>query len=180
MTSRGRIAGMALASLLLASVAAHLALAANSPLDSPPRNDDAPPLGAAPIAPSEKPMSGNPLWGVPLSSLRATRERPLFVPSRRPPAPPVVATRPAEPVKAPPPPPPEPEKPALTLIGVVAGASDGFAVFTDQATHDIVRLKTGEGHDGWILRSVSGREAILEKNRRTAVIGLPAPTGELK
>ncbi|MGH7880153.1 MAG: hypothetical protein ACREQD_11750 [Candidatus Binataceae bacterium] len=76
------------------------------------------------------------------------------------------------------PPPPEPERPALSLIGVVAGASDGFAVFTDETTHGIVRLKTGEGHDGWILRSVSGREAVLEKNRRTALIGLPAPTGK--
>ena len=43
--------------------------------------------------------SANPLWTIPLSSLTATRERPLFSPSRRPPQSVVVA-------KAPPPPPP--------------------------------------------------------------------------
>src|SRR5215831_17659551 len=34
---------------------------------------------------------GNPLWAVPLADLSATRERPIFSPSRRPPARPAVA-----------------------------------------------------------------------------------------
>src|SRR5262245_13797637 len=34
---------------------------------------------------------GNPLWAIPMSSLPVTRERPLFLPSRRPPAAPAVA-----------------------------------------------------------------------------------------
>src|ERR1700756_873862 len=45
---------------------------------------------AVPVAREHGP-SGNPLWGIPLRVLTATRERPLFSPSRRPPAPPAVA-----------------------------------------------------------------------------------------
>ena len=34
---------------------------------------------------------------------------------------------------------------------------------------------SGLSHDGWVLRSVKGREATLEKNKRTATLTLPAP-----
>jgi general secretion pathway protein N len=121
---------------------------------------------------SESAPRGNPLWGVPLNSLRATRERPLFTPSRRPPMPVVIAP-PAEPVKTVAAP-AEPEQPPLNLMGVVTGATEGYAVFVNTTTHDVIRLRTGEGHDGWILQSVSGREVVLEKNHRTAVVALPA------
>jgi general secretion pathway protein N len=125
-------------------------------------------------------MIANPLWAIPLKSLTATRERPIFRPSRRPPAPAVVGAAPVETPRPVPVAVAEPEQPALTLVGIVSGSTDGIAVFVNQATRDIIRLRTGEGHDGWILRSVDGREAVLEKNRRTAVIALPAPAGELK
>ena len=36
-------------------------------------------------------------------------------------------------------------------------------------------LKTGEGHAGWILRSVKAREVTLEKERQTETLRLPAP-----
>jgi len=125
------------------------------------------------------PYRGNPLWGISLQSLSATRERPLFTPSRRPPTPPAVIaprTEPLETVSAV----VEPDQPALNLLGVVTGVAEGYAVFVNTATHDIVRLKTGEGHDGWILQSVSGRAAVLEKNHRTAVVSLPLPEGGRK
>jgi hypothetical protein len=174
---------MTIAAGMLSSLTGNCAFAANNPLDYDQRNDAVdlpgiPGLGAGPTAPAEKPLSGNPLWGIPLSSLRATRERPIFLPSRRAPAPAVAATR-VEPVKTTTPP-PEPERPELSLVGVVTSATDGYAVFTDGTTRDIVRLKTGEGHNGWVLRSVNGREAVLEKNSRTAIIGLPTPTGDQK
>jgi general secretion pathway protein N len=118
------------------------------------------------------PASANPLWAIPLGSLTATRERPIFLPSRRVPAP-AVAAAPVEPAKAVYIPPAEPERPQLSLGGIVAGISGGFAVFLNMTTHDIIRLKLGEGNDGWVLRSVKGREAVLEKNHQTEVIGLP-------
>jgi len=153
---------------------------ANPPgaLDLPPSNVVPAPVDVAPTA-SPRPQqpadpTGNPLWAVPLSSLTATRERPIFLPSRRAPAPAVAGT---PVVVAPPPPPPaEPEQPALTLVGVIAGETEGFAVFLDAATNSAVRLRTGQDHQGWVLRSVKGREATLEKNKRTATLTLPAPT----
>jgi general secretion pathway protein N len=102
---------------------------------------------------------GNPLWGIPLKSLSVTRERPLFTPSRRPPAPSVALAEPARPVLAPPP--AVAETPRLALIGLIVSGRDGIAIFVDQTTREVVRLRTNEGHSGWILRSIQGREATL-------------------
>jgi len=125
---------------------------------------------------SEPSISGNPLWVIPRESLTATRERPIFRPSRRPP-PPALAAAPVVPQS----PPPAPEaQPALRLLGIVIGATEGFAVFISETTQNVVRLKTGEGHEGWILRSVKAREAVLEKNHRSAVIELPLPMADGK
>lgn len=124
---------------------------------------------AAPRAPAVSAPIGNPLWTIPLRSMSATRERPLFSPSRRPP-PAVVAT-------APPPPPPAqlapPPEPQLTLIGTVLGAGRGIGVFLDKTTKVIVRLSTGEGHDGWMLRAVQRHAVILERDRRDVTLALP-------
>lgn len=126
------------------------------------------------VTPAGHAAAGNPLWGIPVRSLRATRQRPLFSPTRRLLMPPAVITPPVE-VKAAPPPPPS--KPSLDLLGIVEGNGEGYAVFINTTTHDIVRLKTGEGEDGWVLRSVSGREAVLERNDHTEVLELPPLTG---
>src|ERR1700722_11062277 len=91
----------------------------------------------------------NPLWAIPLSALAVTRNRPLFTPSRRPPAP-VVASVPVAVQDSPRAPPAAPEHPNLVLVGTVAGESEALAVFIDPATRDMVRLRTGEGHSGWI------------------------------
>jgi len=119
-------------------------------------------------------LRGNPLWAVPLASLNVTRERPIFLPSRRAPAPAVAAPAP-RPESTRPPPPAEPDRPRLALVGAVVGEAEGIAVFVDQATRGIIRLRTGENHSGWILRSVKGREATLEKDRETILLALPAP-----
>lgn len=139
---------------------------------------------SAPPAPADAGAKrGNPLWSVPLRTLSATRERPLFTPGRRPPEPP--------PEAAPPPPPPPPAPPAeaaapqpqLSLIGTIVDLRGGYAVFVETATGATIRLRTGESHDGWVLRSVSMRDAMLQKDRGTVVLSLPpreidlAPSG---
>lgn len=131
----------------------------------------APQAAARRGAPSD---SANPLWAIPLSRLTATRNRPLFTPSRRPPAP-AVANAPVV-APQPPPPPPVPEHPNLILVGTVARETEGIAVFTDQGTHNAIRLRTGEGHDGWILQSVAPREAILQKGNQSETLQLPKLT----
>jgi general secretion pathway protein N len=131
---------------------------------------------ASPVARENAPI-GNPLWAVPLQSLSVTRERPIFSPSRRPPPPAVVAAPYVSPVIQPSRP-PEPDHPLLTLVGTAAGTTEGFGIFIDDTTRDVVRLRTGEGHAGWILQSVRGREVTFGKDRITATLSLPASATE--
>ena len=121
----------------------------------------------------QPPPGGNPLWGTPISALDATRERPIFSASRRPPMPPVVAQRVTA---APPPPKPaEPEQPLLTLVGTAIGQTQNVAVVLDRTTKTLVRLHVGETASGWILRSVDSRTMTIEKNSQTVTLALPAP-----
>lgn len=129
---------------------------------------------AVPVARDRGP-SGNPLWGIPLRVLTATRERPLFSPSRRPPAPPVVAAPAAAPRPVAAPKPPEPERPPLTIVGTIVGDSESMAVFVEEGSNNVIRIRAGQDHDGWVLRSVHGREAFFEKDERKATLALPAP-----
>jgi hypothetical protein len=125
-----------------------------------------------PAAPaSERALSANPLWAIPLSQLPITRDRPIFSPSRRPP-PPAVAPA-ALPKVAAVPKPREPERPQLTLVGTVASDDEGFGIFLDQSTKVVFRLKVGQDHQGWKLRSVQGREATLEKDQQVVPLALP-------
>jgi general secretion pathway protein N len=138
------------------------------------RVDDPAPRAAPPMRePREaREPRGNPLWAIPLSTLSATRERPLFLPSRRPPVPPAVAGPPVVVVAAKP---VEDQRLLLTLVGAVAGETEGFAVFIDMRDNAMVRLRTGQEHAGWTLRAVKGREATFAKDNETAVFELPAP-----
>jgi len=113
----------------------------------------------------------NPLWATPLTSLTAARERPIFSPSRRPP----VVVELASVQSQPSPPINQPRRPLLALVGAIAGETEGFAIFLDETTKGIVRLKTGESHSGWTLRIVKGREATLQKGRETAILAIPNP-----
>jgi general secretion pathway protein N len=177
---RGRTPVLALAGAALVACWSAMAapdLGVDPGLRAVPR-PPAPGLDAPPRDPNPAPAlhSGNPLWAVPLSSLTATRERPLFSSSRRPPPAPVAAA-PVMQTRAPPPPAPRvPERPRLSLVGTVGG-EQGIAVFVDQATQAIVRLRPGEGHDGWVLRAVGGRDVTLQSDRDTAILSLPRPDG---
>jgi len=141
------------------------------------RADLGPPPPAARGRPGDavRPIGGNPLWSIPLNELSNTRERPIFSPSRRPP--PTVAER----AFVPPPPPRVEAKPPeplmLALVGTIAGESEGVGLFMEKRTQEVVRLRIGEAHEGWVLRSVQGRTAMLEKGERKETISLPVPGG---
>jgi hypothetical protein len=127
--------------------------------------------------PTEAPtVAANPLWAIPLSALTATSARPLFTPSRRAPAPIVASVPVAAPRPPPPPPPAVPQHPNLTLVGTVASGNEGIAVFVDPATRDTIRLRTGEGHSGWVLQSVERSAATLQKGEQTETLALPRVT----
>jgi len=165
----------------VAAVFAAVSIVVAEPLD--PQTDAegttavAPPITSRPEPrnSSERAPNGNPLWGIPLAHLSATRERPLFSPSRRPPPPPPVAAPFAPP--PPPPPPAEPEQPQLALVGTIGGEDTAFGIFLDQVSNTIVQLKLGEQRRGWTLRQIFGREAILQKDALTSVLVLPSPGG---
>jgi hypothetical protein len=131
---------------------------------------------APPVLPSARPLSDNPMWGIPLKTLSNTRDRPVFSPSRR--APPAAV---AEPVAAKTPPPPrkaEAEPPPLALVGTIAGDEESFGIFLDQSTKTALRLKVGDAFQGWKLRTINGREVTMVKDEQGAVLTLPPPGGE--
>ena len=128
---------------------------------------------AAPVAEPVRALSANPLWAIPLAQLSGTRDRPIFSPSRRPPA---VAA--AEPVAVKPPPrKKEIEPPPLSLVGTIASDEESFGIFIDQSTKAALRLKAGEDYQGWKLKTIRGREVTMEKDQQAAVLALPQPGG---
>jgi general secretion pathway protein N len=118
--------------------------------------------------------AGNPLWQIPLGSLKVTQERPIFSVSRRPATPAVVA--PVVPsLPLPPAPPPEPDRPPLSLVGIIHQRDGGIAIFQSGNTSDITRLKIGESYAGWSLTALKPREAIFDNGARHATLGFPVP-----
>jgi hypothetical protein len=131
----------------------------------PPSTPGAPPV--------ERPLSANPLWAMPVKQFTITRERPIFLPSRRPPA--VVAPAVIEAKAVAPPKPKEPEQPQLSLVGTISGDDAKLGIFIDQATKAVVRLKVGDDFEGWQLQSVQGRGVAFQKNQQSFVVSLPQP-----
>lgn len=129
-----------------------------------------PPATRAATAPADR-ERGNPLWAIPIESLSVTRDRPLFTPSRRPPEQPVAL--------APPPPAAPPAavsaRPQLALMGTVVSTAGSIGIFTDQASGQIVRLKVGDAHGGWTLRSVGPRDVVMHGSADTVTLALPVP-----
>jgi hypothetical protein len=132
------------------SVAA-LALIAPSPASAA----DDPPLGQGEVAAS-------PLAGQKLERLSATRERPLFSPTRRPPpAPPTI-------VQGPPPPPPPPPPPDVALLGVVMDGEQARAVIRASPADKMTRVTIGDDVGGWKVAQIEGRKLVLSLDGRLA------------
>ena len=104
---------------------------------------------------------------VPLSSLSATRDRPLFAPTRRPPPPAEAAPPPVE--AAPVARPPAAPATVLKLVGTLIGPSDRVAIVVENAK-PAVRLRVGDAIAGWTLRSISARAVAFEAGGRTLAL----------
>lgn len=112
---------------------------------------------------------------MPLRTLSATRERPIFSPSRRPPPAAVVAI-PAEPAPQAAPRPVVAERPALALVGTIVGEGERIAIFYNSTTRTTMRLRLGETDDaGWKLVAVDARTTLLEKGPQSVTLALPVP-----
>lgn len=128
---------------------------------------------AAPGSHAERPLSANPLWAMPVKQFSVTRARPIFLPSRRPPAPPLSTVAVAKVIAAPKP--KESEQPKLSLVGTIAGDDDKLAILVDETTRRVLRLRVGEEFNGWKLQSVRGREVAFQKDQLNFVVALPQP-----
>lgn len=121
-----------------------------------------------PLASNGQARTGNPLWGIPLDQLSATRDRPIFSPSRRPPP----EEAPTPPVAAAPDiqEPSGPERPALSLVGTVVNGERGLAIFLESGSNTLLRVRTGADYQGWTLRHVEARSATLQKGGELIVL----------
>jgi hypothetical protein len=115
--------------------------------------------------PSSPPLAGegslpSPLAAQPLDRLSATRERPLFSPTRRPPPPPPQ-------VAAAPPPPPAPP-PNVALFGIVMDGDEAHAVVRAGPAEKIMRVRIGDDIGGWKVAQIEGRRLVLALDGRIA------------
>lgn len=140
------------------------------------RLESPPPAQDRPVAQTGQPQSGNPLWGILLKQLSATRDHPLFSPSRHPPPPadaPVTAVA-VSPVQAP----RQPASPHLSLVGTIVNGDDGFAIFLDQETKAPLRIRMGANHQGWTLRRIEARSVTLQSSEDVSVLSFPTPSSD--
>lgn len=115
--------------------------------------------------PTEPPTLANPLEAQPFDRLSATRDRPVFSPTRRPTPPP-------------PPPPPEqppaafvPQPPNLTLVGIVVDDEGARALIRSSATK-ADRVQVGDDIGGWKVAQIDGRRMVLSLDGRFATFTL--------
>ena len=94
----------------------------------------------------------------PLEELRATRERPLFSPSRRPDE---AALGPeAGPVEE------SPDSLPFELTGVVMGTDVAIAILRNRDTQETVQLRRGETLEAWSIEEIAARHIVLRQEDR--------------
>lgn len=136
--------------------------------------------------PAEEPAAGepaalinpNPLSGLSLESLSATRMLPLFTPSRTAPAIPEEQIEP-EVVEVEPMVEPDQPPPALTLVGIVLTSTTKTALLLDPGSNQVHRLAPGDEYEGWSLSIVDARSIELRSGERVEGLKMfesfPAP-----
>jgi hypothetical protein len=108
----------------------------------------------------------NPLQAQSLDHLSATRDRPLFSPSRRPvPPPPPPVVHAPEPV--PPPPPPN-----VTVVGIVLDGEGARAIVRTGMGKKFERVQIGDDIGGWKVSQIEGRKLVLSLGERLATFTL--------
>ncbi len=164
---RGKGAAAAAIALMALAIAAAGAAGQEA---APAEPDEAAPPGASP----------NPLSSLDLESLSATRELPLFTPSRTPPL-----------VEEPPPPEPEPEPvepeiveeadpepPPLELIGIVVTEAEQVVLLMDQSTGEVQRIRPGDEFEGWTVSIIDSRTVELESEGNFQTLTMFTGTGD--
>ncbi len=103
----------------------------------------------------------------PLEQLRATRERPLFSPTRQPDAPPEAETETETAVVE-----ESPEALPFDLTGVVMGAEMAVAILRNRDTQETVHLRQGEMLEAWSIEEIAHRHVVLRQEERQVTLEL--------
>ena len=119
-------------------------------------------------------VSGNPVAAVPLDRLSETRNRPLFSPSRRPPAPPAPAAIAAR-VERAPQALPSLSPPGVALFGTVVGAQGGRAFIATGESKRIFGVGPGDDVAGWTVTAITQRNLVLSRAELSATFTLFNP-----
>jgi general secretion pathway protein N len=112
----------------------------------------------------------NPLERQTLGQLSTTRERPLFSPTRRPPAKPVAPV-----VSRSEPPPPPPPPPSVVVLGIVSEDGDGRAAIRSgdkSAGGKVMRVRVGDAVAGWKVERIEPRRLFLTSGDRSVDFAL--------
>ena len=133
-----------------------------------------------PPEPPPAPVNANPISALDLDTLTATRELPLFTPSRTPPV--VMETEPepepepvveAEIVEE-----TDPEPPPLELIGIVVTEAEQVVLLLDQSTGEVQRIRPGDDFQGWTVSIIDSRTVELESEGSSQTLTMFTGTGE--
>lgn len=157
----------------------HAALALAAVLAAPVGAASAPPVGPAPVAAADA-AALNPLSAsLRLDDLAGFRDRPLFVPTRRPPPPPEAVV-----VDEPPPEPaddeePEvayqPEAPSVRLSGVLEIDSEAVAMLRSDADGVTRAVRVGDPVDDWTVAGIDEASVTFSYEDRTYEIRIFEP-----
>ena len=104
----------------------------------------------------------------PRSAFAAVTARPLFRPSRRPPA-----EGPATPTATR----PRPEPGGFRLRGVAVGGGRGVALLERRETGELLRVDESQAVDGWHVASIEPRAVILERDGVRVAVELERDVG---
>lgn len=105
-----------------------------------------------------------------LESLKATRNRPLFSPTRRPPPARISPITPASPGPRPP--------PQVDLTGVILGPGERAAIVVVPGGSAPRAVHLGAAIDGWRVTAIAARSIVLSHAGRSVEIRLPARASE--
>jgi len=122
-------------------------------------------LGAHAVCADDRPQA-NPATDLSLEQLKATRERPLFIPERRLPAAPIAV------VAAAPPPPPPATPPHVLLLGVLTDASGPRAIIQSDGEGKNKAVRLGDDIQGWRVTHIEMRQLVISHDDRDAAISL--------
>jgi hypothetical protein len=116
---------------------------------------------------ADAPSLANPLAARALDGLTATRERPLFSPSRRPPPPPPPVLASVQSIEVKP-----IDPPSIILLGIITEGGQARAVLRTPSSNKVVRARLGDEVGNWTVTGIEPRRLVLSHDDRAVSYAL--------